>query len=136
MHFNNFLFLLCIPEQDQEISPCSRSGLCLPDRGHVLVRCSHTITGLRAPFMQSQFLDLLWNSLFLFTLSSWKCLPGHIFLGMSSRPNLPGSVFMAISSLKCLPSHIFLVVSSWPYLPSSVSLATSSLKCLLGGISC
>ena len=38
----DFLFLLSIPKQDQEISPCFRSGLSLAGRGHVLVRCFHT----------------------------------------------------------------------------------------------
>ena len=63
MHINDFLFLLSISKQDQEISPCSCSGLSLPGRGHVLVRCSHTVTGLRTLFLFLPFLDLLWNSL-------------------------------------------------------------------------
>ena len=66
--FNDFLFLLSIPKQDQETSSCSCSGLSLPGRGHVLVRCYHTITGLRTPFLFLQYLDLLWNSLVLSTL--------------------------------------------------------------------
>ena len=53
--------------QDQEISPCSCSGLSLPGRGHVLVSCSHTLTGLRTLFLFLPFPDLLWNSLFPFT---------------------------------------------------------------------
>ena len=48
--------MLSIFKQDQEISSCSRSGLSLPGRDHVLVRCSHTKTGLRTPFMFLQFL--------------------------------------------------------------------------------
>ena len=63
MHTNDVLFLLSIPKQDQEISPCSWSRLSLPGRGHVLVRCSHTATGLRTIFLFLLFLDLLWNSL-------------------------------------------------------------------------
>ena len=57
-----FLFLLNIFKPDQEVSPCSRSGLSLPGRGHVLVRCSHTITGLRTLFLLMLILDLVWNS--------------------------------------------------------------------------
>ena len=68
MHINDFLFLLSISKQDQEISPCSCSGLSLSGRGHVLVRCSHTITGLRTLFQFLHFLDLVWNSLVPFTL--------------------------------------------------------------------
>ena len=64
MHTNYVLFLLSIPKQGQEISPCSCSRLSLPGRGHVLVRCSHTVTGLRTLFLFLLFLDLLWNSLF------------------------------------------------------------------------
>ena len=67
MHINDVLFLLTIPKQDQELSPCSCSGLSLPGRGHVLVRCSHTVTGLRTLFLFLPFLDLLWNSLVPFT---------------------------------------------------------------------
>ena len=67
MHINDVLFLLTIPKQDQELSPCSCSGLSLPGRGHVLVRCSHTVTGLRTLFLFLPFLDLLWNSLIPFT---------------------------------------------------------------------
>ena len=63
MHINDFLFLLSISKQDQEISSCSCSGLSLPGRGHVLVRCSHTVTGLRTLFLVLPFLDLLWISL-------------------------------------------------------------------------
>ena len=65
---NAFLFLLNISKQDQEVSSCSRSGLSLPGRGHVLVRCSHTITGLRTLFLFLLILDMLWNSLVPFTL--------------------------------------------------------------------
>ena len=68
MLINDFLILLCIPKQDKEISSCSRYGLSLPGRGQVLVRCSHTITGLRTTFLFLQFLDLLLNSLAPFTL--------------------------------------------------------------------
>ena len=63
LHNNKFLFLLSIPKQDQEISPCFRFGLSLPGRGHVLVRCSYTLTGLRNLFPFLQYLDLLWNYL-------------------------------------------------------------------------
>ena len=37
IHIKDILFLLSIPKHDQEISPCSCSGLSLPVRGHVLV---------------------------------------------------------------------------------------------------
>ena len=47
MDINYFLFLLVIRKQDQDNSSCSRSLLSLPGRGHVLVRCSHTVTGLQ-----------------------------------------------------------------------------------------
>ena len=67
MHTNDVLFLLSIPKQDQEISPCSCSGLSLPHRAHVLVRCSHTVIGLRTLFLFLPFLDLLWNFLAPFT---------------------------------------------------------------------
>ena len=67
MHTSDVLFLISIPKQDQEISPCSGSRLFLPGRGHVLVRCSQTITGLRTLFLFLLFLDLLWNSLVPFT---------------------------------------------------------------------
>ena len=67
MHIYDVLFLPTIPKQDQELSPCSCSGLSLPGRGHVLVRCSHTVTGLRALFLFLPFLDLLWNSLVPFS---------------------------------------------------------------------
>ena len=63
MHTNDVLFLLSIPKQDQEISPCSCSRLSLLGGGHVLVRCSHTVTGLRTLFLFLLFLDLLWNFL-------------------------------------------------------------------------
>ena len=72
MHNNDFLFLLGIPKQEQEISPCSCSGLSLPGKSHVLVRCSHTVTGLKTQFLFLKFLDLLWNSLVPFTLSTHK----------------------------------------------------------------
>ena len=72
MIINDFLFLLSIPKQDLEISSFSRSELSLPGRGHVLVRCSNTITGLRTPFLFLQFLDLFWNSLVPFTLFSFS----------------------------------------------------------------
>ena len=36
LHIINFLFLLSIPKQDQEIFPYSCSGLSLPNRGHAL----------------------------------------------------------------------------------------------------
>ena len=62
MHNNNGLFLQRISEQDQEISPCSCSGLSLQGKSHVLVRCSHTVTGLRTLFLFLPFLDLLWRS--------------------------------------------------------------------------
>ena len=65
---NDFLFLLSIPKQDQDKSPCSRPGLSLPGRGHVLVMCSHTVTGLETLCLFLQFLDILWNSLVPFTL--------------------------------------------------------------------
>ena len=68
MHINDVLFLLTIPKQDQELSPCSCSGLSLPGRGHFLVSCSHTVTGLRTLFQFLHFLDLVWNSLVPFTL--------------------------------------------------------------------
>ena len=67
MHINDVLFLLTISKQDQELSPCSCSRLYLPGRGHVLVRCSQTVTGLRTLFLFLPFLDLLWNSLVPFT---------------------------------------------------------------------
>ena len=67
MHTSDFLFLLSIPKQDQESSPCSCSGLSLPGSSHVLVGCSHTVTGLRTLFLFLLFLDLLWNSLVPFT---------------------------------------------------------------------
>ena len=67
VQINCIMFLLTIPKQDQELSPCSCSGLSLPGRGHVLVRCSHTVTGLRTLFLFLPFLDLLWNSLVPFT---------------------------------------------------------------------
>ena len=67
MHIFDILYLLTIPKQDQELSTCSCSGLSLPGRGHVLVRCSHTVTGLKALFLFLPFLDLLWNSLVPFT---------------------------------------------------------------------
>ena len=56
MHINDLLFLLSIPKQNQQNFPFSCSGLSLPGRGHILVRCSHTKTGLRTPFMFLQFL--------------------------------------------------------------------------------
>ena len=59
MHIIDFLFILSIPKQDKEISPCSRSRLSLPGRCYVLVRCSHTVTGLRTLFRVLPFLDLL-----------------------------------------------------------------------------
>ena len=68
MHTKYVLFLLTIPKQDQELSPFSCSGLSLPGRGHVLVRFSHTITGLRTLILFLQFLDLLWTSLVAFTV--------------------------------------------------------------------
>ena len=34
MHINVVLFLLTIPKQDQELSPCSCFGLSLPGPGH------------------------------------------------------------------------------------------------------
>ena len=74
MQIYDFLFLLVIPKQDQEISPCSRSVLYLPGRDHVLVSCSHTILVLATLFLFLPFLDLLWknleigNSLVPFTL--------------------------------------------------------------------
>ena len=40
MHIIDFLFLLSIPKQDQEISSYARSGLSLQGRGHVLIRWS------------------------------------------------------------------------------------------------
>ena len=52
MHTNDILFLLSIPKQDQEISPCSCSRLFLPGIGHVLVLALLLL-----------FLNLLWNSL-------------------------------------------------------------------------
>ena len=61
LHINEFLLLLSIPKQDLEISPCSRSELSLPGRGHVLVRWSYTLTGLRNVFVFFKFLYLLWN---------------------------------------------------------------------------
>ena len=61
------LILLIISKQDQELSPGSCSGLSLPGRGHILLRCSHTVTGLRTLFLFLLFLDLLWNSLVPFT---------------------------------------------------------------------
>ena len=67
IHINYVLFLLTIPKQDPELSPCSCSRLSLPGMGHVLARCSHTVTGLRTLFLIWQFLDLLWNSLVPFT---------------------------------------------------------------------
>ena len=67
MHINYVLFLLTIPKQDQELSPCSGSRVSLPGRGHILVRCSHTVLGLRTLFMILPFLDLLRNSLVPFT---------------------------------------------------------------------
>ena len=67
MHINDVLFLLTILKQDQELFPCSCSGLSLPSRGHVLVRCSHTVTRPRTLFLFLPFLDLLWNSLVPFT---------------------------------------------------------------------
>ena len=74
MLIDDVLFLLTIPKQDQELSPCSCSELSLPGRGHVLVRCSHTITGLRTLFLFLPFLDLLWNSLVPFTPYQQLCL--------------------------------------------------------------
>ena len=68
MHNIVFLFLLNVPKQDQEMASCSCSGLSLPGRGHVLVRFSHTITGLRTLILFLQFLDLLWTSLVAFTV--------------------------------------------------------------------
>ena len=59
MHINVILFLLTIPKQDQELCPCSCSGLSLPGRGHVLIRWSHTVTVLRTLFLYLPFLDLL-----------------------------------------------------------------------------
>ena len=71
VHFSKWVvmnkFMLRIHKQDKEISSCSRSCLSLPDWGHVLVRCSHTVTGLGILFLFLQFLDLLWNSLVPFT---------------------------------------------------------------------
>ena len=67
MHINDVLFLLTIPKQDQELSRCSCSKLSLQCRGHVLVRCSHTVTGIRTLFLILPFLALLWNSLVPFT---------------------------------------------------------------------
>ena len=67
MYINDFLFLLRILQQDQEISSCSRSSLSLPDNGHVLVRCSHTIKGIGTLFLVLQFVYILWNSLVPFT---------------------------------------------------------------------
>ena len=46
MHIIDFLFLLSIYKEDQEISSCSCSGLSPPGRGFVLVRCYHTETWL------------------------------------------------------------------------------------------
>ena len=62
MHTNDYLFLLRPGN-----SSCSRSSLSLPDRGQVLIRCSHTVTGLGTLFLFLQFLDLLWNFLVPFT---------------------------------------------------------------------
>ena len=51
----------------QESYSCSCSRLSLPGRGHVLVRCSHSDTGLRPLFLVLQFLDFVWNALVPFT---------------------------------------------------------------------
>ena len=72
MHTNDILFLLSIPKQDQEISPCSCSRLSLPGRGHVLVRCSHTGTRLRTKFLFLPFLDLQWNVIDSFSQSTFS----------------------------------------------------------------
>ena len=68
MNINDFLFLISIPKPDHEFSPCSHSRLFLPGRGHVVVRCFHTVTGIRTLFLFLQLLDCVWNSLVPFTL--------------------------------------------------------------------
>ena len=55
MHINDVLFLVTIPKQDQELSPCSCSRLSLPGRGYVLVRCSQTVTGLNSDNLTSSY---------------------------------------------------------------------------------
>ena len=63
LYSNDILFLITIHKQDQKISPCSCSRLSLLNMGFVLVRCYHTVTGLRTLFLFLLSLDLLWNSL-------------------------------------------------------------------------
>ena len=81
ININDFMFLLSISKQDQEFSSCYRYRLSLPGKGQVLVRCSHTRTGLRTLFLFLQFLDLLWNSLVPFTLYS---VLNYSFTGFST----------------------------------------------------
>ena len=112
---NDFLFLLSIPKQDQEISSCSRSGLSLPGRGHVLVRCSHTITGLRTLFLFLQLTKLVWNSLVPFALYSLLPLASLLPTGKSPAP-WP-LVFCPISDhfmLSTSPSFLTIYLSNFP----------------------
>ena len=80
MHINVFVFLLRISKPDQDISPFSCSRLLLPGMGHVLVRCSHTVTGLRTMLLFLSFMYLLWNCLVFLLIKISVSMQGLRFM--------------------------------------------------------
>ena len=81
----NFLLMICSISWNRS----ARSRLSLPAKGHVLVRCSHTTTGLRTLFLFLPFLDpygILWFP------SPSKCAEWQLLRlrGGTTLPRTPG----------------------------------------------
>ena len=113
LHINELLFLLTTPKQDQVISPCSRSGLSLSGRGHVLVRFPHSVTRL-----QTLFLFLLFMCFFMESPDSLHPL-GTTKASNSSGKKLATlcweKPFVWLPNPPCYTKSLF----AWPPLPRS-----------------